>query len=124
MIKYAIDENGFLTGEWAIAGGFANQIELENELERIDLNLQWDGTHLIKRVNPKVEEKALQELRDLREKECFSIVNRGAAWYAMLSDVQKEELNAWYKEWLDITEKYQQGINIETIIPKKPNWLK
>lgn len=36
----------------------------------------------------------------------------------------------WYKEWLDITDTYKNAyeqnteIDIETIIPIKPTWLK
>lgn len=60
-------------------------------------------------------EKAKDALRQLREKECYPIINRGTLWYNLLSESQKVELKEWYQAWLDIT---------ETLVkPKKPNWL-
>ena len=58
----------------------------------------------------------LEELRQRREQECFTIINRGALWYATLTDEQVEELNKWYIGWLDCTETLE--------IPEKPEWLK
>ena len=55
-------------------------------------------------------------LRMMREDECFTIVNRGQAWYNTLTEEQKEELQAWYKDWLDVTKT--------GVIPEKPSWLK
>lgn len=55
-------------------------------------------------------------LRFLRDKYCFSIINRGSLWYDTLTDSQKEELKTWYKAWLDVTET--------KIIPERPIWLK
>ena len=69
---------------------------------------------------PYTEEEILEnkknELRAIREQECFSIINRGSLWYATLADEQVEELNKWYQNWLDCTETLE--------IPKKPEWLK
>lgn len=62
-------------------------------------------------LNDKVE-----TLRERREIECFSIINRGSLWYATLTDKQVEELNAWYQAWLDVTETLNE--------PTKPEWLK
>lgn len=61
------------------------------------------------------ENEELSELRTLREKECFSVVNRGKLWYNCLSDSQVSELRDWYFAWLDVTET--------KIIPLKPVWL-
>ena len=65
----------------------------------------------------------LEQLRNLRQ-ECFSVVNRGSLWFNRLTDEQKQDIDNWYQEWLDITDKYVYGIDIATIIPKKPVWLK
>ena len=54
-------------------------------------------------------------LRELREKECFSVINRGKLWYDTLTSEQLEELMTWYKEWLNITDTL--------VIPIKPSWL-
>jgi len=54
--------------------------------------------------------------RRQRERECFPIINRGAAWYNTLSKKQEQELTQWYEAWLDVTETNQP--------PSKPEWLK
>lgn len=44
------------------------------------------------------EQKA--EIRARREKECFSVINRGSLWYERLTDAQRQELSSWYAAWL------------------------
>ncbi len=46
-------------------------------------------------------ENAKNEIRQLREEKCFPIINRGYAWYCLLSYEQLNELKSWYKKWLD-----------------------
>jgi hypothetical protein len=59
---------------------------------------------------------SIEELiRVKREKECFPIINRGQAWYNLLSYDQRQELDKWYIAWLNATET--------GIIPEKPEWL-
>lgn len=55
-------------------------------------------------------------LRLRREEECFSIINRGALWYARLSEDQVQELEQWYNDWLNVTETLVE--------PTKPEWIK
>lgn len=55
------------------------------------------------------------DLRFRRITECFSVVNRGAPWYARLTEEQKNELNDWYQGWLDVTET--------KVVPNKPEWI-
>lgn len=57
----------------------------------------------------------LNALRHRRERECFSVINRGALWYERLTEEKKVELGQWYDDWLDITET--------KIVPEKPIWL-
>ena len=54
-------------------------------------------------------------LRSQREKACFPYINRGKLWYSKLSAEQKEELDAWYQAWLNVTDT--------KIIPAVPEWL-
>lgn len=54
-------------------------------------------------------------IRKRREKECFTIINRGTLWYNCLTIEQKSELNGWYHNWLNATET--------GVIPPKPEWL-
>lgn len=65
---------------------------------------------------PYTEEEILNQLRARREEECFVIINRGQLWYDTLTDWQLEELDGWYKAWLNITDT--------KIIPERPTWLK
>ena len=62
------------------------------------------------------EDQILENLRNQREMECFSIINRGELWYKLLNETQKEELREWYLAWLEVPET--------KTIPNKPEWLK
>ena len=62
------------------------------------------------------KETVKASLRELREKKCFAIINRGTLWYEKLTWEQQVELREWYEKWLDVTETFK--------IPKKPNWIK
>lgn len=62
-----------------------------------------------------VKNDELNELRKLRESECFQVINRGKLWYNCLNTKQLAELDAWYFAWLNVTET--------RIIPTKPLWL-
>ena len=42
--------------------------------------------------------------RGMREHECFPIINRSQMWHNRLSTTQKEELEKWYDDWLNITD--------------------
>ena len=77
---------------------------VDGSVERIKVYIPFDSVGVLARF------------RELREVECFSIVNRGALWYNTLSEEQIIELNNWYLAWLDVTET--------KIIPQKPEWLK
>ena len=77
-------------------------------------------------IPPLTEEQILDNLRARREEECFSYVNRGALWYNLLTTEQQQQLNTWYEAWLNVPQVYEQTkpTDIESIIPKKPTWLK
>jgi hypothetical protein len=72
-----------------------------DDAERITSSLPTDG--------------AKEALRELRERECFSIINRGQLWYESLTDEQRADLSAWYRAWLDCTSTM--------LTPKRPTWL-
>jgi len=61
------------------------------------------------------QDTKILDLRSRRESECFSIVNRGHVWYKTLTDKQIEELDAWYKDWLKVTNTFK--------VPKRPSFL-
>ena len=54
-------------------------------------------------------------LRQRRERECFSYINRGQLWYDRLTDERKRELDDWYSDWLKVTDTLTD--------PEKPSWL-
>lgn len=60
-------------------------------------------------------EELKSEYRQRREKECFSVINRGQLWYEGVSISQLLELRQWYKAWLNVTETM--------VVPEKPAWL-
>lgn len=92
----------------------------KNIVRNIDGELVFEETtqttEYIAKKKAYEEEQELDKLRYVREKECFSIINRGQPWYSKLTTEQKSELDAWYDKWLNVTET--------KVIPQKPSWLK
>lgn len=83
-------------------------LDLVNNSEKIP----FTGTNKIKQATIETKKKLLRERRQV---ECFSIVNRGRLWYDCLTDEQITELNVWYHEWLNVTETF--------VIPHRPDFL-
>ena len=75
------------------------------------LNLNEHKEKILKNLPIEYTQKAL---RQLREEECFAVVDR-PLWYNRLLDYQKAELNEWYEKWLSVTDTFE--------IPVKPYWL-
>lgn len=61
------------------------------------------------------EENEKNKIRKARDTECFPVVNRGYAWYCLLSYEQLNELKSWYKAWLDAPDT--------KVIPQAPAWI-
>ena len=57
----------------------------------------------------------VDSIRARREKECFSVINRGQLWYASLTSEQIADLEQWYADWLLAPQTM--------LIPDKPSWL-
>lgn len=124
-MQVLVDEKGYVVS-YAIYGILDDSEEVDDladdEYEDFQLNFECycikDGK-VVKdedRLADLALERKSQELRDKREKVCFPVINRGQAWYAMLSDKQMEELKAWYTAWLDAPETLVE--------PEMPTWLK
>lgn len=77
--------------------------KLKSELETLEYKEQLRAYELV-------------QLRQQREAECFSVINRGSFWYETLTDKQKEELKVWYQAWLDVTDTL--------VVPEKPDFIK
>lgn len=112
-MQIILNEQGYVK-DYAIIGSFGLSsifVEKPDNLEDFEQNygsyyLSNNGI-LVKSQDQqnKIDiQRELDELRQLREKSCFPIVNRGILWYEKLTAEQKEELNAWYEAWLDVTE--------------------
>lgn len=118
---YKVNDIFYLDNEYAARANFCN----ENNLRIVEIEKDERGRRFqIQEIESPTTEEILYDLRLRRRYECFDIVNRGQVWYDSLTQIQKEELKTWYKTWLDITDKYSEGVNIETIIPIKPSWIK
>lgn len=63
-----------------------------------------------------IEEIKKDKIRQSREVECFSVINRGELWYAKLTEEQRAELSTWYQAWLDAPQT--------KVIPEKLEWIK
>ena len=121
-MKAILDEKGFILS-FALEGEITDGIELPDP-EDIDHFLEhWqsykaqDGKTLFdeEQDTSLAEESEKETLRQRRQTECFTFVNRGQLWYATLSIKQMAELTAWYTAWLKVTET--------KAIPEKPEWL-
>lgn len=89
-----------------------------HEINRPGAGMEWvvlNGV-LQKRNIVYTREEQILILRQKRDEECFSFVNRGYIWYESLTENQKDELSSWYRAWLDVT--------ITLTPPAKPLWLK
>lgn len=75
----------------------------------------WDEYEDILVYHPFTDEEYIVYLRAERERICFPVINRGAAWYARLTPEQKKELDALYQAWLDVTET--------KVKPETPSWI-
>lgn len=116
MANYILIENGYAVTIYKnIDESILNNLKM-NLKENQEL-LEVENNELLKsQLPPLSETDILNELRERRESECFSIINRGELWYNKLTEEQIEELNLWYQNWLNVT--------ITKEIPTKPAWLK
>lgn len=117
-----LDEQGYVES-YALIGGLEGGIEVEtpgnlryfteipNAYKVADGKVVRDTA----RVKELQNEAYLESLRQQREVECFSVINRGQLWYNGLSTEQYAELNDWYQAWLIVTDTLT--------VPDKPSWI-
>ena len=122
-MQIKIDDQGYIS-EFAIVGELiGDSIEVDTP-DDPDFMLKYgsykyENGKLLYDVNKNdviAHEKHLTELREMREKECFKIINRGMLWYNTLAEDQVAELGQWYQDWLDVTDTL--------VIPTMPEWIK
>lgn len=114
-MKIKINESGYVESPYIRDA----TIELEvtdEQLEQIStfgFNTNW------RYVNGEFVLESLMDdnsLRERRQRECFNILdNRSQLWWNKLTEIQREEIEAWYEAWLEVTET--------KVIPEKPSWL-
>ena len=69
----------------------------------------------VESVTVYVQDSPADIIRRRREEICFPVINRGKAWYKLLTREQEDELDAWYQKWLDAPESLTE--------PATPEWL-
>jgi hypothetical protein len=74
-----------------------------------------DFTFNLEKYNKRLYDNESNELRNQRDFVCFQVINRGEPYYRRLTESQKQELDTWYQNWLDVTKT--------RIIPTPPTWL-
>ena len=120
-MKVTFDEDGYVNG-WCMVGD--NGGEEYDPPEDFDAFLEncfcfKDANGVLVRDTDKEDSDRLEEqktsLRTQRERECFSVVNRGWIWYSTLTLSQWRELRSWYLAWLDVTETMTA--------PDRPAWI-
>lgn len=122
-MRVILNEQGYVES-YALVGSFGvPSIEAIEPVDIADFENNYGSYYLsngalVKSGEKQLElenERVLHDLRLQREKACFPYVNRGSLWYNKLTDTQKEELEAWYQAWLDVTET--------KFVPTAPEWL-
>ena len=123
-MQIVLDEHGYvkayaLIGEISDASATVDDpADVEDFEENYRSYYLSKNNTLVKSADKQLEinnARELTELRRKREKQCFPYINRGQLWYSKLTDEQKNELDAWYQAWLDVTDTKN--------IPTAPAWL-
>lgn len=121
-MKIITDGKGYVTS-YAIVGDLTDGTEVA-EPEDMDLFQTCAQAYLLKDgvlIYDEAKKKELdlsqqkEALRQRREKECFTVINRGQLWYERLTEEQRAELSAWYDDWLKVTDTMT--------VPDKPEWV-
>ena len=120
-MKVTFDENGYVNG-WCMVGDnggeeFDPPEDFDTFLDRFESFKLADGKLIFDADKDDAVrlETEKTSLRARREKDCFSVVNRGWLWYSTLTLAQWRELRTWYISWLKVTETMTP--------PERPSWV-
>ena len=130
LLSLTLDKNNYITS--FCTGGIASDETLHFETDYIpeDFYECYRAYHLDKDNSLVLDtsklidvsaENEINDIRALRQIECFSVADRGKLWYDGLTDAQYKELNEWYQAWLDVTESKTKSGGFK--IPERPKWL-
>lgn len=120
-MKVTFDENGYVNGWYMVGDNGGEEYDppddFDSFLDRFDVFKVVNGKLVLDAEKAETDRKALElaTLRERRETECFSVINRGWIWYSCLTLTQWRELRTWYLAWLNVT-------NTLTV-PDRPSWL-
>lgn len=122
-MQIKLNDQGFIDS-FATIGNILNgtEIEIPADLDHFERNYRAyrikDGTLFFDadKASAIQTEEENEQLRVERDKECFTVINRGWLWYDTLSEKQTKELRKWYQDWLDVTDTRKK--------PDRPSWLK
>lgn len=120
-MKVTFDENGYVNG-WCMVGDNGGidvdpPEDFDTFLDRFSGFKLEDGKLIYDKDKDDADqlEEKKADLRLLRDKECFSVINRGWIWYSCLTLTQWRELRTWYLAWLNVT--------TTLTIPDCPSWI-
>lgn len=120
-MKVQVDANGYLLNFALCGESSVCNIEVD-EPENFDLS-RWQAYRLAdgaltldaNRLTALQLAEKIATIRARREKECYSVINRGQLWYEGISLPRLAELRKWYKAWRDAP--------ATLIVPERPDWL-
>lgn len=110
--SHAFQIGGNLEQGWV---AIPENIEIPDTFPYVNIEVNGDMVVSMTAGEEIVPEPTNDDLRLLRESQCFIYINRGQLWYERLTTDQRYELAGWYEAWLDVTET--------KCIPEKPEWL-
>lgn len=120
-MKVTFDENGYVNGWCMVGDNGGEEYDLPEDFDRFLDSFESfklaDGKLVFDAEKDDADrlESEKTSLRERREKECFSVVNRGWIWYSTLTLSQWRELRTWYIAWLKVTETMTP--------PERPSWV-
>ena len=108
---------------YATLGDLLNGIDVKSpkDIDHFEQHYRaykYDNNNLIydEAKEKDIELDQLKEtLRQRRQTECFTVVDRSQLWYKQLTPEQLQELETWYNAWLIVTDTL--------VVPDKPDWL-
>ncbi|MBE6926915.1 MAG: DUF2977 domain-containing protein [Ruminococcaceae bacterium] len=121
-MQVLLNEQGFVLS-FAFIGNMPDAIDAPEPADPMHFAEHYSAYKLIdgQLTFDAEQDKALQndalldDLRVRRERECFSVINRGQLWYDNLSAAQRTELQVWYAAWLAVTDTL--------VVPEWPEWI-
>lgn len=120
-MKVTFDENGYVNGWCMVGDNGGTELDVPEDfdsfLDNYEVFKLLDGKLVLdaEKLETDLAEQKKGALRERRETECFSVINRGWIWYSCLTLTQWRELRTWYLAWLNVTQTLT--------VPERPAWI-